>query len=467
MRLHSLRPLALVLLVAPGVAQQAPGVLAAVSNDGLREARLVPDAGLVALGRPGGLVRLGDGHAPRFAADGSLWFERSTDDGHRVLSTAAWVLERDAAAARPARPGERPPEDTPVAPPANFGPLVRVCIDPGHGGPDPGAVGFGYHEADVVLDVALRLRDLLLLDTQDAAGGGAWDVLMTRSTDADVSLAQRVNLANAWGADVFCSIHANSFTSSSANGTETYSWQNGTSAAQLRDRVQARMLDAWGLLDRGVKTANFYVLVNTTMPATLSELGFMTSPIDIQKLSDPAQRQLAARAHLFALQQHYGLAPYEPQPYATFCPGSGLYCPCANGSTDAGGCENSLGTGGALLLASGTASLASDTLVLQATRLPPTASTLFFQGTDRVNGGDGTPFGDGLRCVSGSVLRLATRTASGGAVTLGGPGDARVSVLGAVPVGATRHYQAWYRNSALFCTSATFNLSNGVSVPWQ
>ena len=94
---------------------------------------------------------------------------------------------------------------------------IRICLDPGHGGSDPGAVGFGLLEKDMNLDIALRLRDLLEADTADTFGGGEWEVLMTRSTDVDVSLAQRVQLANAWPADRFVSIHCNGFSSSAAS----------------------------------------------------------------------------------------------------------------------------------------------------------------------------------------------------------------------------------------------------------
>ncbi|MCP3914065.1 MAG: N-acetylmuramoyl-L-alanine amidase [bacterium] len=189
---------------------------------------------------------------------------------------------------------------------------IRICIDPGHGGSDNGASGFGFLEKEMNLDIALRLRDLLVADTADTFGGGEWEVLMTRTTDATVSLQQRVALANSWPAERFVSIHCNAFSDPAANGTETYSFQEGTTSAALRNEIHSEMIAAWGLTDRGTKTANFYVLVNTSMPATLSEVGFITSPIDIQLISDPDARQEIALAHLFGIQRHYGLAPYEP-----------------------------------------------------------------------------------------------------------------------------------------------------------
>ncbi|MEM7310798.1 MAG: N-acetylmuramoyl-L-alanine amidase, partial [Planctomycetota bacterium] len=215
-----------------------------------------------------------------------------------------------AAARRAASDEEPPPRPAPT--PAPDGGPPRICVDAGHGGSDPGALGFGLEEADLVLDIALRLGDLLEADTLDPAGGGEWEVLLTRTDDSFVSLQQRVDLANAWPADRFVSVHANAFFDPAANGTETYCFLEGTTAASMRDRIHEEMLAAWGLTDRGTKTAGFFVLVNTAMPASLSETGFVTSPIDVQKLSDPDERQRMALAHLFALQRHYGLGPYEP-----------------------------------------------------------------------------------------------------------------------------------------------------------
>ena len=222
---------------------------------------------------------------------------------------------------------------------AALGSDPRICIDPGHGGVDSGAVGVGgLLEKDVNLDVALRFADLLERDTDVATGGGAWQVLLTRDDDSTVSLQTRVDLANAWPADRFMSIHANGFTSPAANGTETFSFAEGTIGADLRDRIQDEMLAAWGLTDRGTKTAGFFVLVNTTMPATLSELGFMTSPIDIVQLADPEARYEAALAHLFALQDHYGIPPFSPyQPPTAYC----------TGKVNSQGCTPQIGSSGA------------------------------------------------------------------------------------------------------------------------
>ncbi len=188
----------------------------------------------------------------------------------------------------------------------------KIVIDPGHGGSDPGAVGNGLQEKAVNLDVALRLRDLLQADTADTAGGGSWSVSMTRDSDATVSLAARTSYADSVGADRFMSIHSNAFSSSSANGTETFSYTSSGQSAALRNLVQEEAIAAWGLTDRGNKTADFYVLRETSMPAELHELGFITNAGDAAKLGSPAARQQAAEAHLRAIQRHFGIAPYIP-----------------------------------------------------------------------------------------------------------------------------------------------------------
>ncbi len=155
-------------------------------------------------------------------------------------------------------------------------------------------------------------------------------------------------------------------------------------------------------------------------------------------------------------------------PGVSYCAGdgTGTACPCGNNSVlgFGQGCLNSLGTG-ALLAASGTASIGSDTVVLAGTNMP-NSSALYFQGTTQQSGGLGITFGDGLRCAAGSVIRLGTKFNTSGASQYPAAGDPSVSVRGLVAAAGTRTYQVWYRNAAAFCTSSTFNLSNGISVAW-
>ncbi len=192
------------------------------------------------------------------------------------------------------------------------GAAPTIVIDPGHGGADPGGVGTGQQEKTIVLDVSRRFANLLVADTADAAGGGSWVGFLTRNDDTAVSLASRSAYSNNKGADRFMSIHANAFADPGANGTETFSLVGTGTGAALRNLVQAEMIAAWGLTNRGNKTANFAVLRDTAAPAVLHELAFITNVPDAAKLASPEQRELAAQAHLRALQRHYNIAPYVP-----------------------------------------------------------------------------------------------------------------------------------------------------------
>jgi N-acetylmuramoyl-L-alanine amidase len=317
------------LLSAPVLAAAPAGgssVLCAVDPGSGAQAWISAEAGLVLLGWPGAKperLSLGRAGYPRFLADGRFVYQTSLgDDGHELSATVVSVVDPGSVVPRPPQAGEHLGHWTPPARSAAAGGVLRVCIDAGHGGSDPGASGNGLQEKDVALDVALRLADLLATDTGDTSGGGAWDVLLTRVDDSEVTLVERVTMANAFSADSFVSIHANAFADPTANGTETYAWAEGTVAAQLRDRVHARMLQAWGLADRGTKTAGFYVLLNTTMPASLSEMGFITNPGDAALLGDAEARESMALAHLFAVQEHHGFTIHEPSLFTILAGGT-------------------------------------------------------------------------------------------------------------------------------------------------
>ena len=179
----------------------------------------------------------------------------------------------------------------PVVPRDRF----KVVIDPGHGGPDPGAVGIGgLRETDVVLDVSLQLARLL-----QARGV---QVLMTRTSEVDVDLPPRVSLANGSGADAFISLHANALSMArpDVNGIESFYFAGaGTSARaqQLAESVQRQMMAiSTGTPDRGVRTARFFVIRRTTMPSTLVEMGFVTGRVDAARLADPDYRRRMALA---------------------------------------------------------------------------------------------------------------------------------------------------------------------------
>jgi hypothetical protein len=172
-------------------------------------------------------------------------------------------------------------------------------------------------------------------------------------------------------------------------------------------------------------------------------------------------------------------APAISDPGVPFCAGDAVTphtaCPCGNNSAAGAneGCLSSvsLTLGGKLRAQStgGVASISADTsgsntVTLLGTQMA-NSSCLYFQGTAMQNSGNGSPFGDGLRCAATSVKRLGTKTNVGGISQYPVAGDQPISVKGAVTVGL-RTYQAWYRNAAAFCTASTFNLSNGLSITW-
>jgi hypothetical protein len=158
----------------------------------------------------------------------------------------------------------------------------------------------------------------------------------------------------------------------------------------------------------------------------------------------------------------------------SYCFGDGSVapCPCANNGFLGHGCNNSAATGGAVITASGVASLSLDTLHFTSTNELPSALSIVLQGSLQVAP---TNFGDGLRCAGGSLFRLYSTNASGGTLTVPGFSDpsvsARSAALGdAIPVGATRHYQVYYRDpSTSFCPNPpgdNFNATNAVSIMW-
>ncbi len=148
-----------------------------------------------------------------------------------------------------------------------------------------------------------------------------------------------------------------------------------------------------------------------------------------------------------------------------YCFGDGSFtsCPCGNASapTERAGCASSLGIGGRLADL-GASVLSADTLVLVGSSMP-NSMTVYMQGT---LADPGTPFGDGLSCVRGDMIRLGEAFNSAGASQYPSPGSPSISVQGQIAAPGMRVYQAVYRNAAAFCTSDTFNATNGLQVKW-
>ena len=178
----------------------------------------------------------------------------------------------------------------------------RIFLDAGHGGRDPGGVGNGLREKDIVLDVSLRAQELL-----EAAGA---EVIMTRSTDVFFELDERVRLANRAEADLFVSVHANTMGAgnTSANGSETF-WNDAYSPAgseRIAQLMQEEMVAKLGTHDRGVFSHRaFRVIRHTEMPSTLIELGFLTNAADADILRSSEGIENSAQAIFDAVKRYY------------------------------------------------------------------------------------------------------------------------------------------------------------------
>ncbi|MBE3570964.1 MAG: N-acetylmuramoyl-L-alanine amidase [Bacillales bacterium] len=177
-----------------------------------------------------------------------------------------------------------------------------IVIDPGHGGKDPGAIGFGLQEKTVVLDTALRVKNLLEKTP--------FSYKLTRETDTFISLSERVAIAKNAKANIFISIHANSF-NGSAKGTETYYYHSAAKNPYWEDskllatKIQNRLAEAMQTSDRGVKHGDFHVIRENSMPAVLTELGFIDNKQDNDKLKSAAWRQKAAEAIYLGILDYY------------------------------------------------------------------------------------------------------------------------------------------------------------------
>lgn len=186
------------------------------------------------------------------------------------------------------------------------GPAVKgriIILDPGHGGRDPGAIAkdASITEKAIVLNVATKVKALLEAD-------GA-TVKMTRAGDTFPSLEERVSFARNNYGELFVSIHVNSATSTSANGTETFYSISGNDNeledAKLARYINNEIVSNASMRDRGVKREDFYVIRNLIMPAVLVELAFITNSEDVAKLKDSAYIDIYARSIYNGIVKYY------------------------------------------------------------------------------------------------------------------------------------------------------------------
>ncbi|PLT30707.1 N-acetylmuramoyl-L-alanine amidase [Peribacillus deserti] len=177
--------------------------------------------------------------------------------------------------------------------------MMKIFIDPGHGGTDPGAAGNGLQEKNITLSIASRLRDILLNEYSDVS------IMMSRTADTTVSLTERTNAGNLWGADFYLSIHINS---GGGTGYEDYIYPGSGAPASTYQRViHEEVMKVVAFSDRGMKSANFHVLRETQMPALLTENGFIDHVHDAAKLENSPFIENIARGHVNGIARAFSL----------------------------------------------------------------------------------------------------------------------------------------------------------------
>ena len=200
----------------------------------------------------------------------------------------------------------------------NYDVLNKVIyLDAGHGGYDPGASYFGISEKSLTLAIQSRVKAKL-----EAEG---YQVVTTRTSDTYVDLTDRSRAANASESDIFVSIHINASGSSAAQGIETYYYQpyaeypsriNATYHANptrlsmsdtLANAIQSSLINATGAQNQGVKRQTFAVLRETTAPAVLLELGFLSNPQEAARLNTSAYQETLANAIVAGIKRYYSI----------------------------------------------------------------------------------------------------------------------------------------------------------------
>ncbi|QGH32847.1 SH3 domain-containing protein [Gracilibacillus salitolerans] len=161
----------------------------------------------------------------------------------------------------------------------------NIVVDPGHGGTDPGAIGLnGIQEKDVIQPTSSKVIDHL----RDAGA----NVIVTRSGDYFVFLDDRARISNSYYTDAFISLHYDASLNLSASGVTTYFAESGDKG--LGESIQSSIISQVNLHDRGVRQANYKVLVNTSAPSVLLELGFISNPHDLSVVqSESYQNEVA------------------------------------------------------------------------------------------------------------------------------------------------------------------------------
>ena len=184
--------------------------------------------------------------------------------------------------------------------------MVKIFIDPGHGGTDPGAAGNGLFEKNLTLQISKHIKTMLTAYENI-------QVKLSRESDETVSLNQRTSMANAWGAEFLLSVHINS---GGGTGFEDYIHPSKRqNSASYQGIIHEEIIKQIDLIDRGKKQENFHMLRESNMPAMLSENGFIDNPTDASKLNQSSYIERIARGHVNGLVRAFKLKEkQEEQP---------------------------------------------------------------------------------------------------------------------------------------------------------
>ncbi|MGE7762369.1 N-acetylmuramoyl-L-alanine amidase [Peribacillus sp. NPDC097895] len=195
--------------------------------------------------------------------------------------------------------------------------MVKIFIDPGHGGTDPGSVGNGLKEKDLTLSIATRIKDILIIEYNNVS------VKMSRTLDTYPSLNDRTNQANAWGADFYLSIHINA---GGGTGYEDYIYTFTDQATKTyQDQIHSEVMKLINIQDRGQKTGDLHVLRETDMPALLTENGFIDNANDAAKLKMASFIEALARGHVNGIVKCFNLTKKSTAVYHTVVDGDTVY----------------------------------------------------------------------------------------------------------------------------------------------
>lgn len=221
---------------------------------------------------------LAPGEQIEFIELGNGWGQ-ITFDGELGFVSTAYLLKQERT---------QQPESKPTEPNMDLPQIQRVVIDAGHGGKDPGAIGYDLYEKTVALSISQQVKSML-----EHKG---IEVMMTRGEDLFVSLENRVAISNHSSADLFVSIHANGYSNPSANGVETFYYEGSHQGKQIAQMIQQELAEKTANRNRGVFASDFYVLKHTDMPAVLVEAGFVSNEKDASLLKTQEYQQKVAEA---------------------------------------------------------------------------------------------------------------------------------------------------------------------------